>query len=78
MNYNDVDYCLRAKSNQRVVYTPFAELYHHESVTKSGVGEDELENLRQKWGSDLHVDPYYNPNLSMRLEDYSIDANFAA
>lgn len=79
MNYNDVDYCLRVqKANQRVVFTPYAELYHHESVTKSGVGEDELEVLRQKWGSDLQRDPFYNPNLSMRMEDYSIDASFAA
>ncbi|WP_417692163.1 glycosyltransferase family 2 protein [Roseibium sp.] len=33
--YNDVDYCLRAyKAGFRTVWTPHAELYHHESVTR--------------------------------------------
>src|SRR5262249_51775332 len=37
LNYSDVDYCLRVLTRRRrVVYTPYAQLYHHESSTKSG------------------------------------------
>jgi hypothetical protein len=56
-----------------VTWTPFAELYHHESVTR---GDDmdldkrtrfrnEEAHLVRHWGAVLANDPYYNPNLSL-------------
>jgi O-antigen biosynthesis protein len=73
LNYNDVDLCLKIRAlGLRVVYTPHAELYHHESVTKSGTYAHELERFRTKWDAALRCDPYYNVNLSMHDNDYSI------
>ena len=73
LNYNDVDLCLKLRqSGERIVYTPHAVLYHHESVTKSGTYSDELERFQKKWAEWLKSDPQYNPNLSMHHNDYSI------
>ena len=53
LNYNDVDYCLRVrKLGYRVVFTPHAQLMHHESVTKAGVFEEELDAFRARWGDE--------------------------
>jgi GT2 family glycosyltransferase len=73
LNYNDVDYCLRVvESGRRNVFTPYAELYHHESVSKSGTTLDELANFKRKWLTRYRVDPYYNPNLTVTRSDYSL------
>jgi GT2 family glycosyltransferase len=65
---NDVDYCMRlADRGYRVLYTPLAELVHHESVSRgmSGVRHDMAYFVR-KWGRErLLEDPFYNPNLSL-------------
>ena len=71
--YNDVDYCLRARSaGLRVVLTPHARLRHHESVSRgfddpsrSARLERELEVMQSRWGDYLMVDPAYNANLSL-------------
>lgn len=73
--YNDVDYCLRAyKSGYRAVWTPFACLYHHESVSRGSdmVGERkkrferEKDNLRLIHGTTLFEDPAINPGYEKR------------
>jgi O-antigen biosynthesis protein len=81
--FNDVDLCLRiGQRGYLIVWTPLAELYHHESVSR---GSDllpvrhreflrENEYMRSKWGRVLDRDPYFNPNLSLR--DYSISLAF--
>jgi GT2 family glycosyltransferase len=58
--YGDVDYCLRAREcGYMVVYTPYAELYHHESASRGSTNPPEDEKLaRQRWGR--LTDPYYN------------------
>lgn len=72
--YNDVDFCLRLRERgYRNVWTPFAELYHYESVSR---GDDlsgeklarlqkEAAYMRQRWGASLDEDPYWNLNLSL-------------
>ncbi|MGI9129534.1 MAG: glycosyltransferase family 2 protein [Roseomonas sp.] len=72
--FNDVDFCLRIRElGYRNVWTPFAELYHYESVSR---GDDmsgeklkrfqkEVGYMRQRWGRVLDADPYWNPNLSL-------------
>ena len=74
VNFNDVDFCLKLQSlGRRVVWTPYARLYHDESASRgldrTGVKaarfERELRNLRNKWGDDLVDDPYYSPSLSL-------------
>jgi GT2 family glycosyltransferase len=73
LNYNDVDYCLRLiESGRRVVYTPYAELYHHEGASKEGLHQRELEAFQARWGTRWAHDPYFNPNLSNRFHDYRI------
>ncbi|MBI2892442.1 MAG: glycosyltransferase [Deltaproteobacteria bacterium] len=59
--YNDVDLCLRLrKRGLRIVYTPHAVLYHHESATrgrgKQPAADDRL--LRKRWLDRLGPDPY--------------------
>lgn len=79
--YNDVDFCLRARqAGHLVVYTPYAELIHHES--KSRGYEDtpakqarflgEYEAMRQRWHGLLLVDPYYNSNFSPTRADFTV------
>lgn len=79
--FNDVDYCLRVReAGWRVVWTPFAELYHHESISR---GKDvskqqqrraksELRYMRTRWDGVLKHDPAYNPNLSYERPDFSL------
>ncbi len=73
LNYNDVDFCLRVVgSGLRIVCTPYAQLYHHEAATKTGVYPHELEAFKQRWGTRWPRDPYFNPNLCPRHSDYRI------
>ncbi|MCY3024422.1 MAG: glycosyltransferase, partial [Planctomycetota bacterium] len=61
LNYNDVDYCLRAvSSGRRVVCTPYAQCYHHESVSKAGVFPEELARFRERWPQWCERDPFFN------------------
>ena len=71
--FNDIDLCLRIRqANLRVVFTPHAVLRHHESVSR-GVDDDpyrsarlaeEYRRMKQRWGSNLELDPAYHPDLS--------------
>jgi GT2 family glycosyltransferase len=72
--FNDVDCCLRVvESGKRVVYTPYATLVHHESVTKTVFAEpSEIGRLRARWGRFIDHDPFYNPNLTRKAEDASL------
>jgi len=72
--YNDVDLCLRLRQRgYRIVWTPYAQLYHRESATR-GLDHtmEKVRRLRreqrlmlQRWGATLNADPAYNPNLSL-------------
>jgi len=79
--FNDVDFCLRVmKAGYRNVWTPYAELYHHESKTrgtndtpeKQARFQAECRAMQERWGKLLLNDPHYNPNLSLQREDYSL------
>jgi GT2 family glycosyltransferase len=75
VDFNDVDFCLRVRrAGHRVVFTPYARLYHHESASfgRRLQNPRELELMRERWGSALDRDPYYNPNLSRNFSDYRI------
>jgi GT2 family glycosyltransferase/SAM-dependent methyltransferase len=72
---NDVDLCLRLRQRgYLIVYTPHALLYHHESGTRGGLhppGDEEL--VWTVWGDLIRKgDPYYNPNLTLTLTDWSL------
>lgn len=80
--FNDIDFCLRVHSaGYRNHWTPYAELIHHESVTRGY--EDtpekqqrfraEVEKMQSRWPELLaHADPCYSPNLTAISEDFSL------
>lgn len=79
--FNDVDFCLKVrKAGYRNLWTPHAELYHHESISrghedtpeKQARFRKEVEHMQAKWGDALKQDPYYNPNLTKDREDFSL------
>lgn len=79
--FNDVDLCLKVReAGYRNLWTPYAELYHHESVSrgaddnvqKRARAQKEVEYMRRIWGEQLDTDPAYNPNLTLIHEDFSL------
>lgn len=79
--YNDVDFCLRLRRlGLRNLWVPQAELLHHESCSRGrdDRGEPALrlaadrEKMLQRWGNELHADPYYNPNLALEGRAFSM------
>lgn len=82
VSLNDVDFCLKCREKGYLnVFTPFAELFHYESVSRgsdmSGEAADrynrESETFRTRWAECLAKgDPYYNVNFSLDRSDYTI------
>ena len=79
--FNDIDFCLRIREKgYLIVYTPYAELYHHESASrgyedtpeKQSRFAKEIRFMKEKWGNTLQIDPYYNLNLTLDREDFSL------
>ena len=80
--FNDVDMCMRIrKAGYLIVWTPYAELYHYESKSrgledtpeKKKRFEGEVMRFQERWKDELAAgDPYYNPNLSLEREDFSL------
>lgn len=80
VTFNDVDYCLRVKeAGYHVIWTPHAELYHHESASRRGApskkrrseAKAERAYLRRRWRHVVVNDPFYNPNFSRARPDFS-------
>ncbi len=78
--FTDVDFCLRVReAGFRNVWTPYAELYHHESGMRksddAGKMELHLKNdmlyMQKRWGTLIFKDPAYSPNLTLDREDFS-------
>lgn len=81
ISFNDVDFCLRLKAmGLRNVWTPYANLIHHESASRGHqpTPEEQAQFVReatfmqQKWGIDLLHDSFYNPNLSLNLPGFEL------
>jgi len=73
--FNDVDLCLRIReAGYEIIYTPFAELFHHESASR-GLGLDaaEVDYMKKRWHGVLDRDPFYNRNLTIKHEDFSLN-----
>lgn len=79
--FNDVDFCLKLRqAGYRNVWTPYAELYHHESATRGK--EDtpeklvraarEIDYMQRRWRKIIGHDPAYSPNLTIHHEDFSL------
>jgi GT2 family glycosyltransferase len=80
--YNDVDLCMKlVRRGYLIVWTPWAELYHYESMTR-GIADTpdklrhffaEMQLFRARWSEYVKKgDPFYSPNLTLHREDFSI------
>ncbi len=80
--FNDVDFCLRLREQGYLnVFTPYCELYHHESKTR---GYEDTPQKKQRFAKEIaymrkrhaailqNGDPYYNPNLPLDREDFGM------
>jgi GT2 family glycosyltransferase len=65
MSYNDIDYCLKLYvAGYRTVFTPHAELFHYEFVTRTRtVDFSESDLFLQRWHARVPRDPYYSIHL---------------
>ncbi len=81
--FNDVDFCLRVGAlGLRNVWSPYALLYHHESISRGHEDTSEKKTrfdneaiyMQQRWGTQLLEDPAYNRNLTLVHEDFSLAA----
>jgi GT2 family glycosyltransferase len=79
--FNDVDLCLKLHAaGYRNVVVPQARLFHYESKSrgsddtraKQARAFEESEMLRTRWPALALRDPYYNPNLTLAAEDFSV------
>lgn len=73
--FNDVDFCLRLREKGLlVVYTPYATLYHYESLSRGySVNFNEEYFLRTRHHDFFQQrDPSYNPNLTIERLDFSL------
>jgi glycosyltransferase involved in cell wall biosynthesis len=80
--FNDVDFCMKVdNAGYRNLWTPYAELYHHESISRGHEDtpekinrfKSEIEYMKAKWGLRLSKDRFYNENLTDKREDFSIE-----
>ena len=79
--FNDVDFCLKVHtSGYRNLFTPWAELYHHESISR---GEEDTPEkidrfnkesmyMKKTWATYLNSDPAYNVNLTNVHENFHL------
>jgi GT2 family glycosyltransferase len=72
--FNDVDFCIRVREKgYRIAWTPYAELYHPESATRGfDLDPREIEFMKRRWKETLVNDPYYNRNLTLEDENFSL------
>ena len=80
--FNDIDFCLRVRETGKlVVFQAYAELYHHESLTRGYETsqknkkrfKEEIKLFKTRWKDLLEAgDPYYNPKLTLRRSDCTL------
>ncbi len=79
--FNDVDLCLKLQAAKyRNVCLPHVQLIHFESKSRGYEDsynkqvrfEDEKRLMIQRWHTNAHVDPCYNPNLTREAENFAL------
>lgn len=77
ITFSDIDFCLKLHAaGYRNLWTPFAELYHHESMSRGpddssanrARSERETQHFLSRWHEVIAADPYYSPNLSLNRD----------
>lgn len=74
--WHDLDYCFAARARGlRVVFTPYAELYHFETASRpTAFHAVDTVQMARKWGPALARDPYYNRHLRQDRADFRVGA----
>ena len=86
VGFNDVDFCLRVwREGLRVVFTPYAELFHYEFVSRGREVADASKLARWKREQALFIqtwpelflkgDPFTNPNLDRDSAYYALSSD---
>ncbi len=79
--FNDIDFCLKVlDAGYRNLWTPYVEAYHYESISRGKEDSPEkikrfnkeVEYMKNKWEKYILNDKYYNPNLTLTKEDFSL------
>lgn len=80
--FNDIDFCMKLRqAGYLIVYNPYAELYHYESKSrgledtpeKVARFNQEIATFEKRWPDILkNGDPFYNPNLTLDSQDFSL------
>ena len=79
--FNDVDLCIRMRrAGWRIIWTPQVEMYHHESASLGRhdspkwkeLFDREVKHILERWGDVLENDPFYNPNLSLSTNNFTL------
>ena len=79
--FNDVDFCLKLlECGYRNLWTPYVELYHHESLSRGAEDNPkkikrfnkEVRYMKNKWENILLKDKYYNNNLTLKHENFTL------
>lgn len=76
VDFNDIDVCLKIReAGFRIVYTPFAELYHFEGQSLRRVAQDPRDTAAflRRWKEAVAADPYYNPGLPKDRTDCHVE-----
>jgi GT2 family glycosyltransferase len=79
--YNDIDLCLAASARgyyNLIVNRPL--VHHFESASRGyylypeqeAEDRDALHYVLRKWGEGVRADPFYNPNLALDRENYTL------
>lgn len=80
--FNDVDFCLKVQAaGYRNVWTPYAELYHYESISRGAEDNPEkvarfnkeADYMKKKWKTNVSFDSHYSSNLTSVSEDFSFN-----
>ncbi len=81
--FNDVDLCLRLRElGYSVIYTPYACLYHHESISRGRDQEveqakrarAEVRFFQKRWSKFLEEgDPFFHSRLSLASGSFTFD-----
>lgn len=78
--FNDIDFCLKVqKAGYRNIWTPYAELYHYESISRGAEDNPEkiarfnmeVEYMKKVWKTETFEDICYSRNLTKLREDFS-------
>lgn len=79
--FNDIDFCLKlGQLGKAIVWTPYADCYHHESVSrgyednpeKQARFAAEVTYMKETWRTDQFADRCYSTNLTLACEDFSL------